>query len=110
MITITVDEDTALDMLVERVKFWTDDQDTIDLFTEMYENYIDSGYFDGSDFDVNMIVDNDYVNWCGIIGPGDEDYRKVKKLYKERGLGDISCETCYSYIEAAKDDLFLVRH
>ena len=60
---VNIDEDTALDMLVDRVKFWNDDEDIVALFSEYYSSCIDEGVFDGGDFNVMMIVDNDYVNW-----------------------------------------------
>ena len=66
-ITVQLDEDTAVDMLVERVKYWTDDSDTLELFEKYYENAVWGGYFDGSDFDVMSIVDNDFVNNTTIV-------------------------------------------
>ena len=79
----------------------------------MYESYVYGGCFDGGDFDVMSIVDNDYVNWCTVISEGDEAYEDIKKLYDTEGIGDISCEhdlnNGYSYIEAEYNDSFLVR-
>lgn len=63
MIHVTIDEDTALDMLVDRVRFWTDDDDVVGLFAEYYSECIDNGLFEGSEFNVMSIVDNDYVNY-----------------------------------------------
>ena len=110
---VSIDNDIALDMLMNRVSHWTDDKDVLRLYEEMYENYIDGCVFDGGDFDVMAIVDNDYVNWCTVISEGDEAYEDIKKLYDKEGLGDISCEDelnhGYSYIEAEYNDCFLVR-
>ena len=110
---VNIDNDTALDMLMDRVSYWTDDVTTHRLYEAMYEDYVDGGVFDGGDFDVMAIVDNDYVNWCTVISEGDEAYEDIKKLYDEQGCGDISCEHGlnhgYSYIEAEYDDCFLVR-
>ena len=61
--TVNIDDDTALDMLVDRVRFWTDDDDVVELFAKYYESCIFNGLFEGSDFNVMSIVDNDYVNW-----------------------------------------------
>ena len=61
-ITLQMDEDTAVEMLVNRVGYWTDDSDVIELFEQYYENMVYNGCFDGCDFDVMSIVDNDYVN------------------------------------------------
>lgn len=110
---VNIDNERALDMLMDRLDFWTDDFITYRLYESMYEHYIDCGCFDGGDFDVMAIVDNDYVNWCTVISEGDEAYEDIKKLYDEQGLGDISCEYGlnhgYGYIEAEYNDVFLVR-
>ena len=65
-ITVQIDEDTAVDMLVERVRYWTGDDDTLELFEKYYKNAVWGGCFDGSDFDIMSIVDNDYVNNTSI--------------------------------------------
>lgn len=109
-ITVELDEDTALDMLMERVKVWTNDKDELDLFEEMYDSYINSCVFDGGEFNVMSIVDNDYVNYCTVIYKKDineEDWEKLVELFED-GDRDISCENfedfSYSYIEAMNED------
>ena len=110
---VQIDNDTALEMLMNRLSHWTDDEDVHRLYGQMYENYIDCGVFDGREFDVMSIVDNDYINWCAVVGEGDEAYDGIKKLYDEYGCTDISCEdefNCgYSFIEAEYNGYFLVR-
>lgn len=110
---VKIDNDTALEMLMDRLQVWTDDSTTHELYREMYENYIDCGVFENGEFDVMAIVDNDYVNYCDVISEGDAEYENIKKLYDEFGCGDISCEelNCgYSFIEAATSDSFLLRY
>ena len=46
MLTIRIDEDTAIEMLVERVTQWTEDEDVIELYRRMYDHYVYSGVFD----------------------------------------------------------------
>ena len=110
---VNIDNEQAVDMLLKRLEHWTDDDTTYRLYEIMYESYVDSGCFDGRNFDVMEIVDNDYVNWCTVISEGDEAYKDIKKLYDEQGLGDISCEydlnNGYNYIEAEYEGSFLVR-
>lgn len=110
---VRIDNDTALNMLMDRVEHWTDDDTVFHLYEMMYESYIDSGVFDGGEFNVMVIVDNDYINYCDVVSEGDEAYEDIKKLYDEQGCGDISCEYefnhGYSFIEAVYDDSFLVR-
>lgn len=43
MLTVKIDEDTALNLLNERVDFWTDDVEVRQLFYKMYEKQIDEG-------------------------------------------------------------------
>ena len=99
-ITVTLSEDDALNTLMERLNYWTDDELTHDLFEQMYANHIENGIFDGIEFDVQQIVDNDYINWCTIIYDDHEDFEKLLELYHD-GEYDISGEdVCGSYIEA----------
>lgn len=108
---VKIDNDTALDMLMDRVSQWTEDEDVQELYRQMYENYIDGDVFDGGEFNVNAIVDNDYVNWCDVLGDGDTEYEEIKRIYDEQGLGDCSCESesGISYIEAEYHGMFLIR-
>lgn len=110
---VNIDNNMALDMLMNRLVDWTDDYTTYRLYEQMYESYIDGGVFDGSSFNVMAIVDNDYVGWCDVISDGDEAYEDIEKLYEEQGLGDISCEHelnhGYNFIEAEYNKSFLVR-
>lgn len=111
---VNIDNGMALDMLLDRLEYWTDDHTTYRLYESMYEDYIDCGVFDGREFDVMAIVDNDYINYCDVVSEGDEAYEDIKKLYDEESCTDISCEDelnhGYSYIEAEYDGCFLVRY
>lgn len=112
MITIQIDESDALDLLVERVEFWTEDRDVIDLYNQMYSNYLDCGVFEGGEFNVMSIVDNDYINNCTVIDDSDSNFEKIME-FALTGDHDISCEDLgYSYIEAFNEDkgLILVRY
>ena len=110
MINIKIDEERLLDLLNQRVEHWTDDRDVQILYEEMYENYIQSNRFEGMEIDINVIVDNDYINYCDIICDDDERYEEIAKIYNEQGLGDCSCECdCCDYIESEYNGMFLVR-
>ena len=114
MMTIKIEESKAVDLLLERLENWTDDETTYKLYESMYENYVFDGCFDGREFDVMQIVDNDYVNYCDVISEGDEAYEDIKALYEKEGISDISCEGelnhGYSFIEAEYEGSFLVRY
>ena len=78
---VNIDNYDAIDMLVNRVKYWTDDSEVIDLFEQYYTSMVDGGCFDGCNFDVMSIVDNDYVNNTSIttleeFEQGREEYIK----------------------------------
>lgn len=83
-ITVQIDEDTAIDLLVDRVKYWTDDEDTIELFEQFYTDRVEGGCFDGREFDVMNIVDNDYVNNTSITTR--EEFEKDRDEYIEEEL------------------------
>lgn len=114
MITIKIEESVLLDMLIDRVEFWNRSKTEVDLYKKMYESEIEAGCFEGAEIDVNLIVDNDVINYCNIIEEGDSEFNSIMKLYKEEGLGDISMESHYSFIEAVDDEekpkTFLVRY
>lgn len=112
MITVRIDEEYALDLLVKRVERWTDDFETIMLYKAMYENYIDACCWDnGNEFDVTHIVDNDFINFCEVLREDDDEYDAIKAIFDEQGLGDCSCENdTFAYIEAEYNGVFLVRY
>lgn len=106
---VRIDNDTAVDMLMDRLSYWTDDEDVHALYRKMYTNSVENGCFDGREFDIREIVDNDYVNWCSVIDESDEAYEEIKKLYDDDEY-DVSCIDCgYSYIEAEHNGYFLMR-
>ena len=117
MVKVLMDKEDALDLLIDRVKFWKKDDDVVELFAKMYEGYLDGGIFENTEFDVNGIVDNDVINYCEVVSKGDDDFEKLLKVYQERGLGDVSeIDFDYykiSFIEAVDDEedptMFLIR-
>ena len=114
MVNVRIDENDLLEMLMNRVKQWNSTETALDLYEKMYESEIYSGCFEGAEFDVNLIVDNDVINYCNIVEEGDSDFNSILQLYEEQGLGDISMESNYSFIEAVDDEnepkTFLVRY
>lgn len=112
-----INNDEALNMLMNRLAYWTDDKVSTALFESMYKNYIDGGGFDESNFDVMQIVDNDWINNCNVISQGNENFDEILQIYKNQGLGDCSCEKENSganFIESVDDPEnptnFLIRY
>lgn len=62
MLHITIDDADALELLMDRLAIWSTDATTEDLFRQYYTDMLDAGAFEGTDFNVMVIVDNDYVN------------------------------------------------
>ena len=99
---VNIDNDDAIDMLVERVKYWTDDEDTIELFEQYYTHMVEGGCFDGADFDVMSIVDNDYVNNTSITTR--EEFEKDREEYiEERVKSDL--EQLEDYDETVEEEI-----
>lgn len=71
MITIKINEDKLLEMLLDRLEFWTSDESVINLYRNYYENLIDWGCFEGCTLDIMSIVDNDYCNYLTTISKED---------------------------------------
>ena len=70
-----IDDDKAIDMLLDRLKYWTHDLDVIHLFEIYYENIVKCGCYEGGEFDVMSIVDNDYINWTSVLADDElEEY------------------------------------
>ena len=79
MITVKIDEADLLDMLVDRVGYWTDDRDVLKLYEQYYENMVYGGCFEDAELDINSIVDNDYVNWLTVVDR--KEYEKDRTEY-----------------------------
>ena len=108
MVSVLMEEEDLLEMLMERVANWTDNIEEQELFEKMYTNYIYDGIYNDKEFNVNAIVDNDYVNWCSIYEPNDENYQEILEKVKE----DIY-EIDYGYVEAVgkgENPLILLRN
>ena len=79
MITVKIDEADLLDMLVDRVGYWTDDRDILKLYEQYYDSLVYDGCFDGAELDINSIVDNDYVNYLTVVDR--DEYNKDREEY-----------------------------
>lgn len=88
---VNLDNYDALDMLVERVREWTDDEEVVRLYEEYYRNLIEEGAFDGGDFNVDEIVDNDWINWTevGTREEIEEQYEDLDEITVLAELGDL---------------------
>lgn len=67
MINVNIDENTLLNLLLDRLKTLTDDLDTLELFEEYYKTLISNEGFEGSTLNIDLIVDNDYINYLCVV-------------------------------------------
>lgn len=51
-----------LNRIIERVKFWVDDEETINLYKMMYAKEINNKVYSHKAINIEALVDNDYVN------------------------------------------------
>lgn len=79
MVSIQMDSDDMIEALVERLHTWTNDEDVREVFEQYYENLVESGCFDGCEFNVMSIVDNDYVNNLSITSI--DEYNEAREEY-----------------------------
>lgn len=98
MVTITIFEDTLLEMLVDRVEYWTSDESIIDLYRDYYEGLICNGCFEGRILDIMCIVDNDYVNNLATIS---------KEDFEQWGIESDMDDKIVAFNE--EEDLYLIR-
>ena len=103
MVTVKIDEADLLDMLVDRVGYWTTDEDVKELYSKYYENMVYGGCFEAAELDISSVVDNDYVNYLTTVDR--EEYEKDRTEYLRDNIKNFIEENQDLYEE--KED-FLV--
>ena len=98
MVTVTIDEDTLLEMLLDRLEFWTSDESVINLYRDYYEGLVYSGCFEGCTLDIMSIVDNDYINYLATIS---------KEDFEQWGIEDKTDDKIVASNE--EKDLYLIQ-
>lgn len=101
MINIKIDETTLLNLFMNRLEYWTTSDDVLELYESYLKKLIDCGCFEGAELDVNLIVDNLYVNDTavtdkeGLINDYDievDDYDRILASNEDNDLYLVS--TC----------------
>ena len=98
MVTVTVNENTLLEMLLDRLEFWTSDEDVINLYRDYYEGLVYSGCFEGCNLDIMMVVDNDYCNNFATIS---------KEDFEQWGIESEIDDKIVAFNE--EEDLYLIK-
>ena len=86
MITVKIDESDLLELLMNRVEWQTDDAIEQNLYNVYYSELIDNGCFEGTEFNVKKIVDNDIIDFTICHGIEDimKEFNEDEKEAKER--------------------------
>lgn len=83
MITVKIEEEDLLDMLLNRLKYWTTDKEDFELYEQYYDHMINDGCFGGAEINIMSIVDNDWVNNLSIVTREEFDKSKNDFLKDE---------------------------
>ena len=62
MINVKIDETTLLNLFMSRLEYWTTDSDVLELYEKYLQDLIFNGCFEGAELDIDVIVDNLYIN------------------------------------------------
>lgn len=88
MVNVKIDEDTLVEMLMDRLDSWNPTDEAETLYQDYYENLVYEHVFDGREFDVYKIVDNDWVNNLSVVGEDEMDEYDIEDWENdERVLG-----------------------
>lgn len=67
MINVKIDEQTLLNLFMDRLEYWTTDSDILELYEEYLQDLINGGSFEDVELDVSLIIDNLYINDTTIM-------------------------------------------
>ena len=67
MINVKINEITLLNLFMNRLEYWTSDNDVLALYEDYLKELIDCECFEGAELDVDVIVDNLYINDTTIM-------------------------------------------
>ena len=62
MINVQINETTLLNLFMDRLNYWTTNDDVLGLYENYLKELIDCGCFEGAELDVDLIIDNLYIN------------------------------------------------
>ena len=97
MINVQIDEITLFNLFMDRLEYWTTDDDVLKLYENYLEDLIYCGCFEGAKLDINLIIDNLYINDTTIMN---------KRMLDDN---DIEVDDCEKVLAKNEDkDLYLV--
>ena len=99
MINVKINEITLLNLFMSRLEYWTTDADVLELYESYLKELIDCGCFEGAELDVDVIVDNIYVNDTAVTDKeglseyyniGVDDYDRILASNEDNDLYLVS--------------------
>lgn len=67
MINVKIDETTLLNLFMDRLEYWTSDDDVLELYESYLKDLIDCGCLENSELDISLFIDNLYINDTTIM-------------------------------------------
>ena len=99
MINVKINETTLLNLFMDRLEYWTTNSDVLELYENYLQDLIFGGCFEGAELDVDLIVDNLYINDTAVTNK--------ERLSTEY---NIEVDDCNRILASNEDkDLYLVR-
>ena len=100
MINVQIDEETLLDLLMQRMEYWTSDTHILSLYEQYLKDLIYGGCFDGANLDIYVLVDNLYINDTQIMDKedlknNDIDVNDSEKVFVSDADNDLYLVTTY---------------
>lgn len=82
-----------------------------DLYRELYEEYLDAGYFDNVKEEFSSFIENDlqYIGYVYKQCEGQE-FEKIKAAYEEHGNDISPADIGYNYVEIMRYYACLIRY
>ena len=71
MINIQVDEENLLDLLMQRMEYWTKNANILNLYEQYLRGLVYCGCFEGTNLDISLLIDNLYINDTQIMDKED---------------------------------------
>lgn len=103
--TVKIYGDTMVEMLMDRLtSMWNPSPEEEEVYRQYYSDMVENDVFDHGEFDVGVIVDNDWVNYNKVMTPS-EAVERFSNL-----IGDLSDENmseddfAYAVAEALENE------
>ena len=99
MINVKINEQALLNLFMSRLEYWTTDADVSGLYESYLKELIDCGCFEDAELDVDLIIDNLYVNDTAVTdreglikeyGIEADDYDKILASDEDHDLYLVS--------------------